>query len=218
MNNTPDDKSSAKSHNFRIDCLPELQTREQLSQQLSAFFGLKLYNVCTHIVVMQETATETKKIHFHANVIYRTPKKYVTIKGWFDKAFPLHTGGDKSLAVPRKKTNLSYICKDHVIIFKKGYDVDEIHRIGDQWTSTPEEKKQNAITTITSDLKAKYGSEEPWDMADIIIDATIDYYKNRRSCIQRYMMYAVIDGVRLQLDGAAVKQELKAGYLAFSQK
>lgn len=211
------------SWNFRIDRHPVnkgVETKvsdDTFQSQFSAFFGLKMYNIAEKIVVMKEYATETLKLHYHANIVFRQAQKYGTIHKWFNEAFPFHTGSTKSCAFPKKKTNLSYICKDKSIVFQKGYDKDEIHRIGDQWIRTPEEKKKNAVTTITAIIEEKY-DEMPWDITDVIITTTVEYYAQRKCAVQRFMMYAVMDGVRLQLDKETVTEEIKSGYMNYSQK
>jgi len=213
------------SHNFRIDRHPDEEkklTDEDFNSQMGAFFMTYMYNISTHVVVMKEYGDDTGKLHFHCNVVYKKPMPYITIKKRWDAAFPKHSGGSKSMAKPKKKTNLSYICKDNCPVFFKGYTKEEIATIGSQWIHKKPELKVNAVMTVTATLKEKYSDEIPWNFTEIIIDEVLKYFKARGTAIQRFMLYAIIDGVRLQFsdinDEDDFRSEIHSGYQNYSMK
>ena len=222
----PKSEELIESHNFRIDRHPDEKQHtlsdDEFNAQMGAFFRNYLFNICTHIVLMKEYAHETGKLHWHCNVIYREPKPYITIKKRWDSAFPKHTGGSKSMAKPRKKTNLSYICKDNNPTFWKGYTREDIATIGSQWIHRKQELKVNAVMTVTGMLKDKYHDDIPWNINEIIIDEVLRYFKNKGTAVQRFMMYAIIDGVRLQFsditDSDDFRSEIHSGYERYSMK
>lgn len=180
--------TSSQHWNYRID---HDKHDDTFGTRLGSFIHNYLVPIIDRLIVTKEISNVTKKLHYHIYAVFKTDQKYITLKKNYDKRFPFHSGGMKSLAkVKNPQTNLAYTCKDKNFIHIVGYHERELETYGDLWVPRRERSKMDNIV----DKVIKLALDDNVSLTDEeeCIRLVHSYYKKNRKLMNYTHMKALV--------------------------
>lgn len=185
--------------NIRVDeiKIDDKYSQDSLDKLLS--FKNKIFHECTKILIVQEVASITKKLHYHSTFKLKEEMKKETFFKRVKRWFPHYVKGSISNSIVKKpKENILYLCKDGTVIYCKGFDKEKILAESKIYNDKLKQKK-GIVNNILNNVKTKL-SEGKEKTKYLVIQEVHDYYVDKDLVVDYRVMRNKVNTIWAKLD------------------
>lgn len=170
------------------------------TKQLLLHFKDKLFQKCDKMLITQEIAKKTEKLHYHATFKFRELTKYDTFFKRVKRFFPDYPKGSISCAKVKKPVeNIHYLCKDGTIVYAKGFDKEKILRESKEYNEKLYAKK-NIINILYELAKESQHKEE-------VVEVVFNYYLDNGMMMDYRIMKTRVNTVWARVNRESAMKE-----------